>query len=189
MTSFWNWTTLLGKRSLIRCGRVFSRKGIRGQFKQMQLCLVMGHVVFFHIKQNNQVNAYQRSRIVSLVDAHITSGSAAISAIAPLAEGEDHFARRYQDGLESNDSAQDSLYIIWYRKLGKGKHAQDKSENAPVPPPPKLNAQRKAIVIKSRSRLERDAWCWSINKEIERLAQAYRDREDLARNAGGIAQD
>lgn len=33
LSSFWNWTAMLGTRPLIKCGRVYSQKGTSGQFK------------------------------------------------------------------------------------------------------------------------------------------------------------
>jgi len=186
LSSFWNWTVLLAKRPLIRSGRTFLQKGIRGQFKLMQMCLVTGHIIFFQIKQGNQLNAYHRTRTVSLLDTYVTSGKAALETISTYAEEETHFARRYQDGLECDDSAHDTLFILWYRKLGKSHKAQQSAGKAP--PPPNLDAKRKAIVLKTRSKLERDAWCYSINMEIDRLAESQLAREEAARNAGGVAQ-
>lgn len=185
--SFWNWSILLARRSLIRCGRVFFRKGIRGPFKLMLMCLVAGHAVFFHIKSGNQFNAYHRSRTVNLLDAYVISGRAAVESIAS-SDDDTHFARRYQDGLECNDSVQDTLFIIWCTKLRTDYGMGATSENVAAPPPPNLNAKRKVIVLKTRSKLERDAWCWAINMELERLARVHADREDAARNAGGVAE-
>ena len=34
-----------------------------------------------------------------------------------------------------------------------------------------LKAKRRVIVLKARSKLERDAWCWALNTEIERLSR------------------
>ena len=79
----------------------------------MQMCLVTGHIVFFHIKQGNQMNVYHRSRTVNLLDTLVTSGKAALESISSYAEEEAHFARRYADGLECDDPAQDTLFIIW----------------------------------------------------------------------------
>lgn len=79
----------------------------------MQMCLVKGHAIFFHIKQGNKMNAYHRSRTVSLIDAFITSGKAALETIRITDDDEMHFARRYQDGLETNAIEQDIIFIIW----------------------------------------------------------------------------
>ena len=73
-----------------------------------------------------------------------------------------------------------------YRKSGKDQNMQHHTDKSP--PPPNLDAKRKAIVLKTRSKLERDAWCWAINMEIDRLAESQSRREEVARNAGGVAQ-
>lgn len=51
---------------------------------------------------------------------------------------------------------------------------------------PLLNAKHKILVFKARSRLERDAWCWALNCELERIARAHADSEKVIREAGGL---
>lgn len=51
---------------------------------------------------------------------------------------------------------------------------------------PALDAKHKMLVLRARSRLERDAWCWALNAEIERLVRVYSSREQAVRNDGGI---
>lgn len=54
-------------------------------------------------------------------------------------------------------------------------------DNAPIPA---INAKHKIIVVKARSKLERDHWCWAVNEEIERIARRNVDRE-LRLHQGG----
>jgi hypothetical protein len=66
-------------------------------------------------------------------------------------------------------------------------HSLEKTNiNSPIPPVPRLNAKHKVLVLKARSKLERDAWCWALNAVIERLARKTRDRETRGRD-GGLA--
>lgn len=51
---------------------------------------------------------------------------------------------------------------------------------------PAINAKHKIIIFKARSKLERDAWCWAINDEIERTARHHVSRE-LKSRQGGLA--
>jgi len=51
---------------------------------------------------------------------------------------------------------------------------------------PGLSAKRQLMVFRTRSKLERDAWCWAINCEIEKLVRAGREREDRLRKTGGL---
>ena len=71
--------------------------------------------MLFHIESDNGLNAYHRSRTVNLLDAHVISGRAATDSVDT--DEEVHFARRYQDGLETNDSTEDTLFIIWYSDI------------------------------------------------------------------------
>jgi Pleckstrin homology domain len=34
-----------------------------------------------------------------------------------------------------------------------------------------LKAKNRVLVLKARSKLERDAWCWALNTEIERFSR------------------
>lgn len=56
-----------------------------------------------------------------------------------------------------------------------------KLSNATVPP---LKAKHDVLVLKARSRLERDSWVWALNAEIERTSRRFRVREVKARDGG-----
>ena len=100
--------------------------------------------------------------------------------------------RRYQDGLEADDPDEDMLFVIWYRprapvvnevvtSITNGSAdagAQDKV--------PSLSAKRKLMVFRTRSKLERDAWCWAINWEIDKLVRVAREREEKLRETGAL---
>ena len=49
---------------------------------------------------------------------------------------------------------------------------------------PALNSKHQILVFKARSKLERDAWCWALNAEIERVVRATADREERLRSGG-----
>jgi hypothetical protein len=49
---------------------------------------------------------------------------------------------------------------------------------------PSLNAAKKMMVFRCRSRAERGVWCWALNTEIEKLAREKRGGEERWRNAG-----
>ena len=51
---------------------------------------------------------------------------------------------------------------------------------------PALNGNHKLLVLRARSKLERDAWCWALNAEIERLVRVHAPREQAVRDDGGI---
>jgi hypothetical protein len=61
-------------------------------------------------------------------------------------------------------------------------------DNAKLPALDKKMAKRKVAVFRTRSRLERDVWCWALNSEIEKVVKASKDREIKIRDSGGLVK-
>ncbi|KAI8978669.1 Pleckstrin homology domain-containing protein [Trametes punicea] len=184
---FYNWCVLDGCRPILKCGRLYGRKGWWGQYKHIQLFLIAGHLVQYHITGRASLH-HEKDKVIPLLDAYICSG---YFAAQYLPEGQydanaPAVARRYQDGLEADDSEEDTLFIIWYR-TPKGLAAGVRRNNAAADIPP-LTAKRKAAVFRTRSKLERDAWVWAINAEIEKVVRASREREEAVRSAGELVR-
>jgi len=51
---------------------------------------------------------------------------------------------------------------------------------------PSLNGPQKMLVLRARSRLERDEWCWALNVEMERLVRLHYVREGAVRQQGNV---
>ena len=134
------------------------------------------------------------------------SGQIAMRSL-PRATGADSrqkIPRRYQDGLESDDrsvvnslpssrtnkmlfSEEDTTFIIWYHPHNTHKPLDPLFRNPSATVEPiiaPLSGKHKLLVCKARSRLERDAWCWALNAEIERLSRAMLTREQNIRKQG-----
>ena len=103
---------------------------------------------------------------------------------------------RYADGLETNDPEEDTLFVLWYHShlIGAGDETgsspaarirKGPARSAAIPP---LSAKRKVALFKTRSKLERDAWCWASNTEIEEIAHLG-SAEILMRKMGEIVHD
>ncbi|KAH9042028.1 hypothetical protein EDB85DRAFT_1218171 [Lactarius pseudohatsudake] len=141
-----------GCRPIVKAGRVFVRQGLHGRY-----------------------NVSRRGKPVSLLDAYVVSGVFAAQALPKGQYNPNNPAtpRRYADGLESDDSEENTLFTVYYvpRKMAQAEKV------------PSLNVAKKVMVFRCRSRVERDVWCWAMNTEIEKLARERRDREKL-RNAG-----
>ena len=58
-----------------------------------------------------------------------------------------------------------------------------KKAGSDVPP---LSGKRKLAVYRTRSKLERDAWVWAINAEIDKAVRAAEERESRVREAGEL---
>ena len=129
-----------------------------------------------HLKKLN----HQNTRI-SLVDAYVVSGYyAALSLSADEYDpNAPPTARLFADGLETRDTAEDTLFILWYRP-----HSQYDVDELNKTPIMQLSARHRKLILRARSRLERDMWCWAINSEIERLARQTKEREKRIREMG-----
>ena len=143
----------------------------------MQLVLVSGHLVEYNIMGTSL--HHRRRGVVHLLDAYVCSGYLAAQR---LPEGQYRpddppLPRRYQDGLESDDLEEDTLFMIWWLRA---------PTKIPENTVPALAAKRKISVYRTRSKLERDAWVWAIKTEIEKAVRASREREAKVREAGRL---
>ncbi|QRW06517.1 nuclear pore complex protein [Ceratobasidium sp. AG-Ba] len=199
LAKFWNWCVIDGCRAIVKSGRLYTKKGIRKDFKHLFHVLIGGHLILFHITPN--VTSYHHhSRTINLADAYVYSGQIAMRSL-PRAAGVDsrqRIPRRYQDGLESDDrqvpfSEEDTTFIIWYRPHSIHKptdpllppETASKYEPAVAP----LGGKHNLLICKARSRLERDAWVWALNIEIERVSRMMSGRENNMRNQGSLVLD
>jgi hypothetical protein len=144
-------------------------------FRLVQLFLVTGQLVQFHIEPKS-THYRRQGKVISLLDAYVVSG---VLAARVLPQGQYNpnnsiTPRRYADGLESNDTDENMLFVMFYVP-----HKVAQAGKVPA-----LNAAKKMVVFRCRSRVERDVWCWALNTEIEKLARGKRDREEKWRNAG-----
>lgn len=149
--------------------------------------LVTNHLVRYRIKPKTLLHQALKKKIC-LADAHVCSGYWA--AIA-LPDGEfdpcnPPVGRRYQDGLEINDREEDTMFMVYYRSPDKS--IPDSLYHTDVRTRiPSINAKRKTLFFRTRSKLERDSWCWAINCEIEKTVRMHREREEVIRSSGNIA--
>jgi hypothetical protein len=141
----------------------------------VELFLVAGQLVQFHIKPKS-THYRRQGKAVSLLDAYVVSG---VLAAQVLPQGQYNpnnpiTPRRYADGLESDDTEENMLFMVYYVS----------NKVAQAGKVPSLNAAKKMMVFRCRSRVERDVWCWALNTEIEKLTRGQRDREEKWRNVG-----
>ena len=146
------------------------------------MLIVSGHLVLFNIRAKSAFHP-RRNDTISLLDAYAVSGLFAAQSLpsgqfkpnAPIV------ARRYRDGLEAEEREEDTLFMLLYYPhsfgagMGEGRAAT-----------PTLGANRRTMVFRARSKVERDLWCWALNLEIEKVARAQKDREMDMRSDGGI---
>ena len=163
--------------------------------REVRLFLIAGHLISFGMRRGSLVHRAMKRKL-NLVDAYVVSGYFAALALprGQFSPGDESLPRRYQDGLEADDPEDDLLFMIWYRKqppsLGPANVTDDGVIEAPaVPPPagiPALKAKETVAVFRTRSKLERDAWCWAINCEIEKIVREQKEREERLRNTGNL---
>ncbi|KAF9267492.1 hypothetical protein L218DRAFT_978057 [Marasmius fiardii PR-910] len=189
--SLYSWCVLEGCKPIVKGGKLFMRQGLRGQFKLVQMFIVAGNIVKFRMEANHSLNRSDGKKI-DLMDAYVCSGYFAAQALpsGQYNANADNEARRYQDGLETSDREEDRLFVIWYKSHTKSRETSvmDGPEApASSPPAPPLDARKKKMaVFRTRSKLERDAWCWALNSEIEKITRTWSERETKMRETGGL---
>ncbi|KDQ11404.1 hypothetical protein BOTBODRAFT_57377 [Botryobasidium botryosum FD-172 SS1] len=185
LVKFWSTCVLEGCRPIVKSGKLFAKKGVRNQYKYILMVLVSGHLVMFHITKTRPAFHHQ-SRVISLLDAYTYSGQLAVMLLPRGPESRSTVTpRRYADGLEAADNEEDNTFLLWYRPQPAGWKYEDNAAN-PTETVPPLGGKHKFHVFKARSKLERDAWCWAINCEIERVVRAAKGRETKVRNSGEL---
>lgn len=157
------------------------------QFSRLsQLFLVSGHLIPFRISAKTILHR-RWSRDICLMDAYVCSGHLAALAL-PRAEFDPNTRsppKRYDDGLEADEPDEDVLFMIWYRKAPKPSPGGKTTPTTAGTP--SLSAKFKIVAFKARNKVERDAWCWALGCEIDRLVRQNKDREQRLRETGTLA--
>lgn len=158
----------------------------------MQLFLVAGNLIQFRIGPRTTLHKAMRKKI-SLIDAYVCSGYFAALTLpsGQFRPNAEPAPRRYQDGLETDDRDEDMILTVWFRSyLEEVARDQDPTTAAlkSIATTPPLSAKRRTFVIRTRSKVERDAWCWALNSEIEKIVRAQREREERIRDSGNLVE-
>uniref|UniRef100_A0A0W0EV81 PH domain-containing protein n=1 Tax=Moniliophthora roreri TaxID=221103 RepID=A0A0W0EV81_MONRR len=185
--SLYNWCIVDGCRPILRGGKLFSRRGLHGQYRLVQMFLLPEYLVQFHVKPKSQLHLAE-PRKIHLIDAYVCSGYFAAQRLprGQYDANAECVAHRYEDGLEADDPDEDKLFIVWYKSRPKKDLLSEDGTTASATPP--LDAKRKVAVFRTRSKLERDAWCWALNCAIEKIVRERKDRETKMRETGGLMQ-
>lgn len=179
-----NWCMLEGCRPVVRSGKLFTRKGLYGQYRLVHMFLVANHLVQYRIRTNSLLHPIVKK--ICLSDAYVSSGYLA-ALVLPGSEFDPSklpVGRRFQDGLETDDKDEDVIFMICYRP--RSRHTPDTLYHTNTTNVPPLSSKQKTLVFRTRSKLERDSWCWAINCEIERTVRMQKGRENAIRNNGDV---
>jgi Pleckstrin homology domain len=153
----------------------------------VQLFLVSGQLVPYHITPKTTLHRKQ-FKVINLLDAYVCSGYFAAQTLpkGQYSPNAPATPRRYQDGLETDDPEEDTLFTVWYRPhapvvdVAVGRP----TANIALSRVPSLASKRKLVVFRTRSKLERDAWCWALNCEIDKMVRLTQAREEKLRECG-----
>lgn len=152
----------------------------------VQVFLVAGHLTQYRIRPNSLL--YKRRKIrINLLDAYVLSGFYS-SLLLPDDELTPTLAKRYDDGLEVDDSEEETLFTICHREDAPVLDGTERSTSEKRLP--KLKSKMNLAIFRARSKLERDGWCWAINTEIDRLqsTSTVRAREEQMREMGLLSK-
>jgi len=151
--------------------------------------LIAGNLVQYSITGGKSLH-HRRYRVIDLVDAWLCSGYLAAQYLPEGQYNADapHVARRYQDGLETDDGLEDTLFMLWHRPTKLAGDLLGNPDPAASSDIPKLETKRKISVFRTRSKVERDTWVWAINAEIEKIIRTSQEREDRIRETDNIVK-
>lgn len=143
----------------------------------------------FRISGSSPLYPVMRKKF-NLLDAYVCSGYLAEQCL-PAGQynpNDTPAPRRYQDGLETDDRDEDMIFMIWYRPQPAMFDAKKDPTTASINSKavPSISAKNKVLIFKTRSVFERDAWCYAINSEIEKISRTQQRREDMLREAGNL---
>jgi Pleckstrin homology domain len=74
--------------------------------------LVHGHLMRFNLSSRSTSVLHSRAKTINLLDAYVTSGYFAALELNEGSKAFEPMARRFQDGLETDDADMDTLIII-----------------------------------------------------------------------------
>lgn len=84
----------------------------------------------------------------------------------------------------------DTCLVIWYRPhvvtSSATKYHRKLETDQSFQPPPLGKSGHHKIVLRARSKVERDSWAFALNAEMERLARKRMVREEKLRNGGNV---
>lgn len=109
--NYWNWCVLENCRPITRSGRLFMRTKIHGEMRHFYFVLTGGHLLRFHLSKSRTA-LHSHAKTINLLDAFVTSGYFAALEVDHGDNSGVPSGRRFQDGLETNDSDKDTLIII-----------------------------------------------------------------------------
>ncbi|KLT42021.1 hypothetical protein CC85DRAFT_285951 [Cutaneotrichosporon oleaginosum] len=194
VNQLWNWCVIDGCRPVTHSGRVYVRRSKWGKFRSFYLVLMQGSLVAF--SSDGRAGMQPRRAVWPLFGSFVYSGMLAQDELDanPNESAWDPQNRVYQDGLQSNDGAEDTTFcvrLLWPHGRFAPPQPWDLEKNRKetgaqadfVPPPLKKEPQR-LLVCRARSKLERDRWVWALNCEKERFARAFVRDEETLRNTG-----
>lgn len=167
----YNWSILTGSRGLTLSGMLFVKRERRKQYKR-RLCVLMRGCLFFFktmpfgLAAHPAQNTWHHNRgMWDLSDSYVISQGALCSEWKVATDdlnyrpGENFGPRVYEDGLRSADEDEDCTLVVW-KKIGESE----------------LGRKSKVLVLRARSKMERDQWAFALDNEIERLVRIDRKK-------------
>ena len=108
---------------------------------------------------------YHHAGKICLNNAYVCSGYYVAVALPPdeYDANAPTAAKIFKDGFISKDSAEDTLFLLWY--YPKAIHTNSNPDRMHIPA---IGPTRKLLICRAKSILDRDSWCWALNCEIEK---------------------
>lgn len=189
----YNWSIVTGARGYTLSGVLFTKNEGRTQYTRRLCVLIRGFLFFYKVvplafsNRTAQQTWHPSKGFWDLKDSYVISQGALcsgwnVASDDPGYKPGEHFGPRiYEDGLRAADEDEDCCLAIW-KRIGNSDLTK-KAKGAPAISllmaldtgalTLKLSLFA-VVVLRARSKSERDQWAFALNCEIERLVRLDR---------------
>jgi len=190
-----------GCRSVAMSGTLYRKPRLHASFSRTLVLLCAGTLLVFRDALRSASGAvvrhihHERIDALDLRDCYVYSGRQTDNDVLYSARGFDvsnpdrrALPRIYnEDGWTSTDEDSATCFVVWHGRR-KGWFVSDEQQGgkrAALKRVSALGVEGRSVVLKARSRAERDHWVMSIATEIERLGQVV-DGKVVGGGKGGV---
>lgn len=97
------------------------------------------------------------------------------------------------DGVRNADPNEERTFVIWLAESHKASSqalsaqiAHQKGNHSTFSPSPLGSKPAKLLIVRCRSKAERDQWVWALNIQLERESDAHREITLKNRYTGNV---
>ncbi|CAO3667957.1 unnamed protein product [Umbelopsis ramanniana] len=171
-SQIWNICTVNGCQSIVKCGPLYVKHGIRRTFSQKYVILGANETLhyfqyLFRNRMTGQVlptSTHEHQMAIDLRQTYIYSGRQCLED--KVVYDFERPNRIFADGLVSNDDVKECTFVLWQAKHSTGLFESKKS---------RLASKGTLFIFMARSRQEKEEWVWAIQQCIDRASRDIKE--------------